>query len=390
VQRLVRVFLACCFCNTAAAAADEALPVPASGGEALLVTYGPGDIYWQRFGHNAIWLREPALELDHTINFGFFDFGQEQFLWRFVQGRMLYFSAAQPSEREFSQYRGDNRSIRVQRLDLTAAQYRDLRDRLLFEIRPENREYLYDYYHNNCSTRVRDVLDEALGGALRNATRDLPAELNLRAHTSRSSSADLWLYLGLEMALGRPVDQPVSRWDEMFLPSVVADVVESGNFLNPATGRPLVSADEQLYISDALQPPPVPVQRWPAILALAVALALVLTVAARYMPPAWGDGLAMAWMLVGGTAGLFMLFAWFFTDHEVARWNANLLLLHPLMLLALVPALRPGVVLLTAAAALVALALQWLPNHQYNADVLAAVLPLSTAAAMRLWKNRVA
>ena len=58
--------------------------------EAWLITIAPGEIYWQRFGHNAIWLREPGLELDHTFNFGYFDFEQAHFLKRFVTGRMLY------------------------------------------------------------------------------------------------------------------------------------------------------------------------------------------------------------------------------------------------------------------------------------------------------------
>ena len=127
-----RIALSLCLWSVCAAADGDDVSTTDASGEAFLVSYGPGDIYWQRFGHNAIWLREAAQQLDHTVNFGFFDFGQERFLWRFVQGRMLYFSAAQPAAREFEQYRSENRSIRAQRLDLTAAQYRALRDALLF------------------------------------------------------------------------------------------------------------------------------------------------------------------------------------------------------------------------------------------------------------------
>src|SRR5210317_2024185 len=76
-------------------AADQAVPVET---EIWLVSYGPGEIYWQRFGHNAIWVRDTQLGLDHVFNFGFFDFAQEDFLLRFLQGRMLYFSAARPAQ----------------------------------------------------------------------------------------------------------------------------------------------------------------------------------------------------------------------------------------------------------------------------------------------------
>src|SRR5690606_18455677 len=107
--------------------------------EAWLVTFGPGEIYWERFGHNAIWLREPAAGLDHTFNFGFFDFEQEDFFLRFLRGKMMYFSIAQPAAQEFQLYQQQNRSIRVQKLVLAPAEYARLRDYLLTEIKPENR-----------------------------------------------------------------------------------------------------------------------------------------------------------------------------------------------------------------------------------------------------------
>jgi hypothetical protein len=107
--------------------------------EIWLVTYGPGDIYWQRFGHNAIWVRDPTLGLDHTFNFGFFDFNQDDFFLRFLQGRMLYFSAARPASEEFAGYIDENRSIRAQRLALSADRAMDLAAHLLDEVRPANR-----------------------------------------------------------------------------------------------------------------------------------------------------------------------------------------------------------------------------------------------------------
>src|SRR5210317_1675483 len=109
-----------------ASEASEIPTAPADGAEAWLVTFGPGEIYWERFGHNAIWLREPAQGLDHTFNFGFFDFEQEDFFLRFLRGHMLYFSVAQPAEKEFEFYRHFNRSIRVQKIKLTDVQYERL------------------------------------------------------------------------------------------------------------------------------------------------------------------------------------------------------------------------------------------------------------------------
>ena len=174
-----------------------AAPVPGNGAEpelpqVWLVTYGPGEVYWQRFGHNAIWIREPARGLDHVFNFGFFDFAQQDFFLRFLQGRMMYFSAAQPAQQEFAAYIDENRSIRAQRLDLSPEQAAWLTGYLLEEVRPENRDYLYDYYRNNCSTRVRDAIDRA-----RTAKGIAPGGPDL----GRGSGA-----LGLRQAHPQPLD----------------------------------------------------------------------------------------------------------------------------------------------------------------------------------------
>jgi len=210
--------------------ANELNPLPAVSphtAEAWLVTFGPGEVYWERFGHNAIWLREPGEGIDHVFNFGFFDFGQKDFMTRFIRGRMLYFSVAQPAREEFEFYRQENRNIRIQKLRLAPAQYRQLRDYLVNQIKPKNRNYHYDYYRNNCSTRIRDALDIAIDGSLSSKTRVLPAELNFRDQTRRLTQMQYWYYLGLELALGFPVDKAISRWEEMFIPMVVADEVAS-------------------------------------------------------------------------------------------------------------------------------------------------------------------
>ncbi len=228
---------------------EEIPEVSAGGAEAWLVTFGPGEIYWERFGHNAIWLREPAAGIDHTFNFGYFDFEQENFFLNFLKGRMLYFSVAQPSAREFEYYRQQNRSIRLQKLDLDPSQYVRLRDYLLHEIKPENRDYRYDYYLSNCSTRIRDALDMALDGSLVSSTKDETAKLNFRDQTRRLTQMQYWYYLGLELGLGYPVDRTVSRWDEMFIPMVIADEIASMTVPGGGADQSLVLQDTMLFTS---------------------------------------------------------------------------------------------------------------------------------------------
>ena len=360
---------------------SEIPAVSADGTEAWLVTFGPGEIYWERFGHNAIWLREPAAGLDHTFNFGYFDFEQENFLLNFARGRMLYFSVAQSAGREFDFYRQDNRSIRLQKLNLSPPQYQQLRDYLVNEVKPENRNYRYDYYLNNCSTRIRDALDIALDGALSARTENVPANLNFRDQTRRLTQMQFWFYLGLELGLGSSVDRAVSRWDEMFIPMVVADEMAEMSSAVGDAGSPLVSLDTMLFASTASTPTPIPNSIWYQYLFLGLLVTGHAWLSGKFMPPVWLDGLCYAWILISATNGLILAALWLLTDHEVASANANLLLFNPLVILALVPVLRRVGAVVMVGGVVVAYILLLFTEHQYNLDVLALLTPINLAVA---------
>lgn len=364
-----------------ASAVDESR----NAAETWLVTYGPGEIYWQRFGHNAIWIRDPQLGLDHVFNFGFFDFAQENFISRFLRGRMLYFSAAQPAREEFASYIDEDRSIRAQRLALSPEQQQQLTGFLLHEVRPENRDYRYDYYRNNCSTRVRDALDQTLGGRLSADFARLPAAQTWRDHTRRLTVADFWLYLGLEIVLGAPVDRPIDAWQEMFIPALLADAV-AGMQLESGDGPvPLALEDVMLFESSRDGPVAAPRAWWPRYLLASLAAVAAAWLLGRLVGPNLVGILARAWLLTTGVCGLALLFFWVGTDHAVASMNLNLLVLNPLWLW---PALRRGtdwrLLPLVAGFSALALVLPALPPQQYTLDVLAAFLPLNLAAAVTL------
>jgi len=362
--------------------------VPDDGKEAWLVTFGPGEVYFERFGHNAIWLREPAAGLDHTFNFGYFDFEQEDFFLRFMRGRMLYFSVAQPANREFEVYRQENRNIRAQKLKLTSLQYQQLRDYLLDEVQPENRNYRYDYYLNNCSTRIRDALDIALDGALSERTEQIPAKLNFRDQTRRLTQMQFWYYLGLETGLGLPVDRTVTRWDEMFIPMVVADEIAEMSLTTTGTSQPLIELDVMLFNSTLPQPTATPTSIWYRYLLFGLLVASLAWLSGKFMPPVWLEGLSRAWILISVTMGLVLAALWLLTDHEASRSNANLLLLNPLLILALLPGLRGLTAMILLAGNLLACLLLLMPEHQYNLDVIALLSPVNIVVALYFLKAK--
>src|SRR5690349_4321435 len=139
-----------------------------------LVTFGPGDAVHQYFGHNALWVQDDRRELGKLYNFGMFGFGPDM-LPQYLQGQLLFWSAPTPVASTFGHYAAENRSIHVQELDLSPARRRKFADRLEWYTQPEHKYYRYHHYFNNCSTKLRDLIDEATGGQLKRA-------LSVRGH----------------------------------------------------------------------------------------------------------------------------------------------------------------------------------------------------------------
>lgn len=321
-------------CLPLAQAQDEAVGAVAAEAplEVTLITVEPGALYWQRFGHNAILLRRPGASNGVSYNFGYFDFGQPDFLMRFLRGRMLYQAVALDGNRDIAGYLEDGRRVWLQRLRLSPEGTRVLAAHLEDHVRPEHRDYRYDYYTINCSTKVRDALDLALGGALKRATEHRSHGWTWRRFTRAYAQGVPWLYLGTDLALGQGVDRPLSIWEEAFIPGELKRQVGE---LKLDDGSPLVLDEQVLPVGAAVAAPAPTVPDWRAGFAAAgIALAGLLLVLARL---AERGGVAR-WPLavVGGlsslllaAAGTLILGLWVGTDHAAAWRNENLMLLSP-------------------------------------------------------------
>src|SRR5215212_160203 len=179
---------------------------------------GQGDQVWERFGHNAIWIKDATSRTTTSYNYGMFSFDEPGFITRFLRGRMLYWMGVHHADAELAAYQRSNRSVWVQQLNLTAAQKYELRQFLDWNWLPENSRYLYHYFYDNCSTRVRDALDRALGGALRDQLVGKETGTTYRWHSLRLTGESLTVYTGLSLGLGMPTDRPIDAWQEAFIP----------------------------------------------------------------------------------------------------------------------------------------------------------------------------
>jgi hypothetical protein len=352
------------------------------------MTMQPGEIFFERFGHNAIVVDDPAAPSPISYNFGFFDMGEPGFIGRFVKGDMQYMLVALPVADDLSYYREVGRGVSIQWLDLTPAQAQDIADALATNARPEHARYRYDYFTDNCSTRVRDALDRAMGGALRRQLDVRSGGETYRSESVRLASPATWMWLGFDIGLGPFADRPLSRWEDGFVPMRLAASLRE---MKNTEGRPLVlSEHEVLPHTIAPEPPDMPRRWWPWLVA-----GLVLAVAARWLAthrPRVLGAMALPFWTVCGVLGLVLAFIWCCTVHRAGWANHNLLVFSPLCLL-LVPGawamlrgrapsrFHMGVRIAIVMGGMLALFLQLPASTQFQAPWLALLLPIHAALA---------
>ena len=388
---------------------SAAASAPGDSLRVYLVTIGPGQYVWERFGHNAIWIHDPATGSDLTYNWGMFSFDQADFLPRLVKGTMLYWMAPISYDRLIGAYVQMNRSVWVQELAIAPERRLELEAALLENARPENAFYRYDYYRDNCSTRVRDALDRAVDGRLRAALEGVPSGTTYRWHTRRLLQDMPTMYSGIQLVLSRKADREIDRWEEAFLPLRLMEAMREVNVPDGMGGeRPLVVAEREAFQSTGPTEPLDAPNRFLVYLALGVGLALGLVLLAG--PAAAGRRWARVlvalgtagWSLLAGVAGVILLGAWLFTDHVFWYPNWNLLQTSPLALplAALIlpllarPSTPPWALRLArvcAGLSLVGLLLGSIPPlAQRNAEILALTVPANLGVLAALLRLRAA
>ena len=307
-----------------------------------LVTFGPGDDVPSWFGHSALGVEDARLGVKRLYNYGMFTFDSLMVL-RFIKGRLDFWVGPSPYEGTLRAYASHDRDVRIQVLELTPERAAEIAQFLEWNILPEHRGYLYDHYRDNCSTRLRDIVDKASAGALKAHAQATPSRMSLRDHTRRHA---VWpiLDFGMMFAMASPVDSPITIWDEMFLPAELErqlaalrvkgedgqerSLVRSTSVFHQAQHRPAT--------------PEAPATLWPWLLLIGASLGALAwalawrhargpTRATRVVVGLYAAALGLAF----GGAGALLLMMWTLSDHVISYRNENLLWTNPLMLAAL-------------------------------------------------------
>jgi len=367
---------------------------------------GEGEQYYEKFGHNALWFNDQQA-IDVAYNWGTFDFNEPGYLSRLLIGDTRYWVDGVPAPLLLDFYRRYDRTITIQRLNLTPAQALRAYQYSQWNARDENKYYQYDYFRDNCSTRVRDVIDRAVGGALKAATANTRVKRTYRTESLRLVDDMTLTQFGINAALGRPADRFLSVWEDMFVPSRMRDAIRDFK-VSSASGAlvPLVAEERVLYQSKSHQERPDFPTLWIPYLIVGLLIAAELFVIARV-----GERSSPAekvfrieatiWAFITGLLGVVLLLAWLITQHVFWYRNATLLLLNPLALFLaiLLPMsmwrarwLRPAAICAVIIAMLgaIALMLKGVPGFaQNNIAMILLLLPPHFAIAYGLWRRAV-
>jgi len=211
-----------------------------------LVTMDPGETYWERFGHNAILVAPEDGSEPLLYNYGYFDFDEPGFLLRFARGDMRYRLVEIPLADDLAYYRDVGRGVDLLWLDVAPDKAQRLAEFLQWNARPENAGYRYDYFTDNCATRVRDALDDALDGALQRQLSGRSHGLTYRDEAMRLGAPVAWMALGMHIGMGPFGDRPLSLWQEAFVPMRLREDLRE---VLTAERHPVIVAEQTLNVA---------------------------------------------------------------------------------------------------------------------------------------------
>ncbi len=357
-----------------------------------LMTMEQGRYIWEHFGHNALVIEDRLAGTRVAWHWGLFSFTEPGFIPRFLEGEMMYWMGGFDAGAMERAYEGADRTITVQELDVTQAQARALQEFVHLNALPENRYYRYDYFIDNCSTRLRDALDQVLDGQLAEQFAGQSANVSYRHETERLTGRAPLDYLGVTLMLGPKGDVIRTKWEQTFTPLNLRLWLRDVNVAGPDGPHPLVASERTLFEGTrpaALQEPPAMLLPMAMIGVLLGGLFVLFGRVAegagrlRALPLA---SLGFLWSLLAGVVGV-LLIGVYWTDHIWMYGNENVLQLSPISLLAAVALpvalLRGGtlrrtrwLVFAAAGVAVLGMVAQLLPAvDQVNGVIVALAVP---------------
>lgn len=297
-----------------------------------VISCGPGNEIYSIFGHTALRIKDPESGLDRVYNYGTFQFDAPGFYLKFTGGKLAYFLSVSSFADFAASYIYENRALSEQVLFLSREERQQVFEKVEENLKPENRYYYYQFFSDNCTSRVYDLLQEVLGDRFKTDTSYIQEMKSYRELINPFLAEFPWVRVGMNMGLGMEADRKTHLKGRLFLPSEFEKALDHS--LNQKV--PLVVEEKVLFtpVEDPQKEAALFVDPFLFFSFLAILFLFVSYFEYRigehfFFPDALVFGLS-------GVIGVVLLLLWLFSAHTPTHQNLNLLWLNPLNLLMLV------------------------------------------------------
>lgn len=287
-----------------------------------VLTCAPGDELYSKFGHSAFRIQDFNNHYDVVYNYGVFDFKKPNFYTNFAKGKLYYKLDKAPYDYFYQQYQYENRAIEKQVLNLTSKQRKKLISFLENNAKPENATYQYDFFYNNCATKVRTVLDEVFPNDIVIKNNHIITSYTMRDLINNNIPHNTWANVGINIALGSVIDIKATTDEYQFLPKYIFEALNNATINNNSLVKEFttvlevdssrISKQKNSFLSPY------------SILSLIAIIILWITFN-DYKKGARNKILDFTLLLITGIVGLFSLLLWFATNHTTTANNLNIL-----------------------------------------------------------------
>ena len=310
--KLTLIFLLCFSFQCKAQNVNETVDID-------LITISPGEYYWSAFGHTAI--RIKSLNYDKIFGFGYFDFEKENFFINFAKGEMQYFLGVVDSDLEIENYKRQGRSVISQKLTLTTVQKEHIINELTYLSREENRYYPYNYFLNNCTSKIRDILNDATNGEVNLQLAPIATDKSWNDLTFPMKN-QTWMNLGIAFVYGLSAFEKKNKWQLSVFPEVLSTDIKNietrTGWNNHFSVIHTPSKQESAFSEYSF------IKTHYAVILCVLVLLIGITLNVSSKPT------IILWLITQSLLGVILILLWFLTSHTIAKNNINLLIMFPM------------------------------------------------------------
>lgn len=303
--------------------------------EISIITCGAGNELYSTFGHSAIRVHDIDNNYDNVFNYGTFDFETPGFYTKFVKGQLDYMLSVARYRYFLLSYVNENRWVKEQTLNLTEQEKEDMFKFLKNNALPENKFYRYDFFYDNCATRVKDVVKSTLGEKLILGSPQIDSLTTFRDIINEYLLDKNWERSGIYLSLGIPADNIITAEQATFIPDYLEIVLRNSKISSNGQVIPLVKSEKMLFKAHEITPEKsfLDIVNPKSVLWFLFIAALILTFI-EYKFSLYFKVFDNILFFIAGFVGTAILFLWFGTDHKPVVNNLNILWANPFFIMA--------------------------------------------------------